>query len=951
MDGNQPMNTSFPSAASDFASLLAGGKQPNTNAQLKGIFANLACSKPAKSESAGAAITDFEAMLASPASSENASHGAANSPSDSAGKPAGDVVTRAIVGGWCNLMVDINDAITTTLQIKGMGNGPDDPVLPAMVTVTPENPVVAQVSTPESESLPVPLTPVAEISIPTILVKAAALVPDAPSGPICPKKENVGLVVPRQIRLLPGCGQSLRGVGANPALVVHPGLKGKNLIPAPTDLTADNPVVPMLPVPPTELQVAAIITANGQLPAIPAIPMESESDSAAVSETAAGSSPLTDLSPEIVSSPIPTIYAPVASVVASDAEDSALPVNLQPNSSALPDQSVLPNATLAPDLVPVPTGPIAIFSDPVSEELPNQPILSAVASGEGAFTPVSNTPIIPSALPSPIVSAEEIPVGNPFELPAVETVQTTMEVPAVAIEATETDPLTPEVRRDVIETVAAMLAPFMMTLPVIPPELFPNQSAAQAGDVLAGGGSAAKSLTVTVKVGTQSSFSFELPQSSLSESGTTDILAASTATDETSDRPDDAPKAFLLPATMSQLADADQTVDFRVQLKAVVDAAWSQAEKAATKVESAPVPVAVAEVAEPMSDSNNLVRVVVAAPLPAVPESSQPSVNAEPANAILPAALPAEQPPTTQASPGSVEVMIEMPGIGSMTTQVVASDGTTLSLEKKPGNRLGRAEKSAGNFKSTASKDSRENTGSEKTFLSTGVQSLKDKTGNAGTDVAISDDTMPARFTSRRVAVDQLEFPPRLNAREIQPEFTPLQKLSDSIESPVATTPAPVLAHRAVETILNVVEAQRQGAANASSVNLHFKFGAEDLAVRVQLRGGEVLTQFMTDSAELRGAISSEWQVMAGQGSTAGLRLHEPTIVAASAGTSSGFGSAAQGQNQGRQQAQQQQEQAAAMMPEFHPLRQRAAGIKPLPEVAPRVSIAPKTSQHLTATA
>jgi hypothetical protein len=154
-----------------------------------------------------------------------------------------------------------------------------------------------------------------------------------------------------------------------------------------------------------------------------------------------------------------------------------------------------------------------------------------------------------------------------------------------------------------------------------------------------------------------------------------------------------------------------------------------------------------------------------------------------------------------------------------------------------------------------------------------------------------------------------------------------------------------------VETIQNVVEAQRSGSANASSVNLHFKFGGDDLAVRVQMRGGDVLTQFLTDSPDLRSAITSEWQRMAGQGGVAGLRMLEPVIMPSSAGVSTGFGSASQGQNQAQQNAQQQQAQAAESLPEMRALHRGAAVVAPLIESAPSSPVVPSTSRRLTALA
>lgn len=74
-------------------------------------------------------------------------------------------------------------------------------------------------------------------------------------------------------------------------------------------------------------------------------------------------------------------------------------------------------------------------------------------------------------------------------------------------------------------------------------------------------------------------------------------------------------------------------------------------------------------------------------------------------------------------------------------------------------------------------------------------------------------------------------------------------------------------AHEAVEVVLRT--ADRLSSLVHKSVRLEFAVGGEKLDVRVELRANEVRTTFHTDSAELRGALASEWQSVAasaGQG-------------------------------------------------------------------------------------
>jgi hypothetical protein len=67
-----------------------------------------------------------------------------------------------------------------------------------------------------------------------------------------------------------------------------------------------------------------------------------------------------------------------------------------------------------------------------------------------------------------------------------------------------------------------------------------------------------------------------------------------------------------------------------------------------------------------------------------------------------------------------------------------------------------------------------------------------------------------------------------------------------------------------VDAVVKLVDAQTgRSQAPVSAVSLNFKFGSDDLAIRVEWRNGEVHTQFRTDSVDLRSALASQWQAMA----------------------------------------------------------------------------------------
>lgn len=90
---------------------------------------------------------------------------------------------------------------------------------------------------------------------------------------------------------------------------------------------------------------------------------------------------------------------------------------------------------------------------------------------------------------------------------------------------------------------------------------------------------------------------------------------------------------------------------------------------------------------------------------------------------------------------------------------------------------------------------------------------------------------------------------------------------------------AAATAREAVETVVKLAEAQSaRTETGARAVTLGFKFGQERLAVRVEMSGGEVHTRFSTDSAELRAAISSEWQSLAAGSSERAFHFSDPVF-------------------------------------------------------------------------
>jgi len=988
------MNTSMPTTPSDLAAIIPGGPAAKPTALLKGIFAALSNSKSVSADAGSSTGKDFASLLGSPASTLSSSDG---NPADGQTSPEGSSQNV--------LSAELSFSGTTPLQIKGMCCRMEPLITPAADTTEPV-------------SISLPLTPPnIDGSIPVVLVPEAVVVD--PKGQVTSSVQNaLKPVEGNSVKLsragLKLCHQKTENV-ADPATPLTPlssaSQEEKNsflsekqetshfsrfgrggwqpqgqLLSATRGMkaTPTNPEVGVndvsLPTPSissaevTQLSVVNPVTEPATVvPIIDSHPSQIFQalypvvNDTKVEPVAISEEPIHSVT-TVISSPVSENVVPSNVMVTDYAPAVVIPWPKLTSVDSASSSAVMPLVITAPDAWVAP-----VVSDTVMPSIVTDVAVAPVviADGQSSVTPrlaPAHSLRTHALLHQP---AGEFSVPTEDLLPAVEKSQSTSEIQPISAENSESVPLTPELRREVVEAVAALLAPLWLALPQIKPDALPNASSGSGIDALSSeGGKNALNTTITIKVGAQPPITIQLPplaSTPVELAPTTDVpptaqpaaeVAVSDQTLAAFDRQSNPSgrspiENTLLHQVVRQLT-AQETpwrelplLDFRLQLKTKIESAWAKQEPLIVPVtpelmpdlsEGRPLPVSVISgesdstkpVTPPVVKEGSALR--FATPLTVQPEQKHPTATA------------------TATTP--VEVLIELPGFGSLTAEILNSTSPVIPLDKKPANRLGRTEKNAGEVKFVNLLSGQENNAAEKTFLNTAVESLKSKASGAGIDVANSSDNMPAQFTSRRVSVDQLEIPLRTNGREIFPVLNGTPNFSASTEASVEATPAPVLAHRAVETILNVVDAQRQSSANASSVNLHFKFGGDDLAVRVQMRGGEVQTQFLTDSAELRSALTSEWQIMAGQGGAAGLRLLDPVIMPASASVSSGFGNAAQGQNHAQQQAQQHQEkQAAVAFPELRELRRGNPDFAPKTESAPRVIVTPSTSQHLTALA
>lgn len=226
----------------------------------------------------------------------------------------------------------------------------------------------------------------------------------------------------------------------------------------------------------------------------------------------------------------------------------------------------------------------------------------------------------------------------------------------------------------------------------------------------------------------------------------------------------------------------------------------------------------------------------------------------------------------------------------------------------------------------------------EKNFLTPAAGEVTTASPKAGIDVAQSTPAMPAASHQSPLAAAATAVAPAGVPQRAEPAAAP---------APEAT------AQRAVETVLEIVHAQAVAKLQpVPSVQLRFKVGQEDLAVRVRLRDGAVHTEFRTDNAELRAALTQEWRAVTAKPEAA-FRFLEPVITgtnsAAHSGSSSGHGGTASQHQQ--QHAQQQAQQFRAQAESFGSVRRVFPAAPASTELAPITPLAASASHRLSAVA
>lgn len=186
----------------------------------------------------------------------------------------------------------------------------------------------------------------------------------------------------------------------------------------------------------------------------------------------------------------------------------------------------------------------------------------------------------------------------------------------------------------------------------------------------------------------------------------------------------------------------------------------------------------------------------------------------------------------------------------------------------------------------------------KKMFLSDSRQSFAMEKAEAGIAVAQMPTDMPATFIAPAA--------PAAATSEWMASAAPvIEAIEVRQDLPADATGR---AAAAVHAVVEVAEAQAASRLQSvPAVTLRFDFQGEPLSVRVEMRDGEVRTEFRTNSPELSSALAHEWRAVAVQ-SDAGPRLADPVFSSPSRPNDAG--------HTGGWDQQSSQNRASGQMPE-----------------------------------
>ncbi len=186
--------------------------------------------------------------------------------------------------------------------------------------------------------------------------------------------------------------------------------------------------------------------------------------------------------------------------------------------------------------------------------------------------------------------------------------------------------------------------------------------------------------------------------------------------------------------------------------------------------------------------------------------------------------------------------------------------------------------------------------GREKQFLSSVDKQVTAVSDSVGISVAKVSATMPAAAPARSKSASVSESTTAFSFSAETASVATL--LTPEAPTPVATV------RETMAAVISAVEAlERKSDVQQKSVDLQFHVGDEKLGLRVELRDGTVHTTFRTESSEMNGALTREWQAVVQPALARDIRLADPVFNSSnSAQGDSAFGSLGQGTPHQREQ-------------------------------------------------
>jgi hypothetical protein len=249
--------------------------------------------------------------------------------------------------------------------------------------------------------------------------------------------------------------------------------------------------------------------------------------------------------------------------------------------------------------------------------------------------------------------------------------------------------------------------------------------------------------------------------------------------------------------------------------------------------------------------------------------------KAEDVGKVIEQALPASSLPQLTALTGV------LPGVTPSIQKETANSGITQAgdFNSLPGQNIiasvSGGEKSADHNNGSGTNNKNHGRSTDKNSLVSENNGLTNSISTSGTPIAIR--KLPMAYASQIRSTVESSLP--LEMSSVRGAVLEAKK----VNSQVVVTP--VNTRAAVDQINKLVDTHITQSENLSkTINLGFKFGDTDVGLKVQVKDGTVITQFSTDSNEIRAALSSEWQSSSFSSKNHNFQFAEPTFTSTTGG-------------------------------------------------------------------